>query len=98
MCYMMHNNSLKNIKAKNLKEFIIKFLKERNYIISSDNTINSPKAFLAASILRFCHKKMIEGNLNEKQLEVYFKALYEYEKSVVELKWENGVLKAQKNK
>jgi len=79
-----------------IAKFIIKFLKSRKLLEHEENVVYCDKAFIIASVLRFCHNEKIKGKINEKHITAYFKALYEFEQGNIELLWHEGIVKAKK--
>lgn len=83
-------------QKREIDKYIMKFLKERQLLHPVENVIFAPKAFVVASVIRHCKNEQSKGKLNENQMKVFFKALYDYEKGAIDLFWEEGVLKALK--
>jgi|10_taG_2_1085330.scaffolds.fasta_scaffold26514_4 hypothetical protein len=90
-------NSQDDLKAdsdKRKREYILKFMRERNLISHEGNLINSPKAFLVYAVLRLCLDKAEKKQISQTVWDKYHKTVNQYIAGIVDLEWdEKGKLK-----
>jgi len=83
----------KMMKEKQKHDYVLNFLRKKNLIESEENIIFLPKAFVVRSALRWCLDEIQNKQMTPAQWDKYQKIISQYIAGIIDLKWDEGVLK-----
>jgi len=73
-----------------VRDYIKNFLIKNKFIENEDNIIHMEKSFIAASILRYALISRKNQKIDDRKLNIYFKALSDYKLGKIDFKWGEG--------
>ena len=78
------------------KKAFLKWLRDEQAILTSDNLISAEKAFFAHSVFTWCTKETKKGTMSPKQIENCLYTLRRFLKGKLDLCWDSGIIKVIK--
>lgn len=81
------------MNIEKLNAYIKNFLRKNEFIKQEDNVIHMEKAFVVASVLRYCIPYREQDLLTDKQIKVYFNLIAKYKENKVDILWEGNEVK-----